>query len=43
MMKVFSKIILVLGAIFLIIRIFFKNIPRIDNKLLLQNNCIIYK
>mgnify|MGYP000457085142 CR=1 FL=1 len=30
MMKVFSKIILVLGAIFLIIRIFFNNITKLD-------------
>lgn len=29
-MKVFSKIILVLGAIFLIIRIFFNNITKLD-------------
>lgn len=30
MMKVFSKIILVLGTIFLIIRIFFNNITKLD-------------
>ena len=30
MMKVFSRIILVLGAIFLIIRIFFNNITKLD-------------
>ena len=30
MMKVFSKIIVVLGAIFLIIRIFFNNITKLD-------------
>lgn len=30
MMKVFSKIILVLGAVFLIIRIFFNNITKLD-------------
>ena len=30
MMKVFSKIILVLGAIFLIIRIFFNNITKLN-------------